>query len=372
MEESILFQPRRLNDSLTLKNRIVMAPMTRSRALGNVPNDLMATYYAQRASAGLMITEGTAPDANGLGYPRIPGLFRQDQIDGWRKVTEAVHQQDGKIIVQLMHTGRVSHPANMPIGAVILGPSAISPTGTIRTDRMGAQPFPLPRAMTAEDINHTKQAYVTASVRALEAGFDGVELHGANGYLLEQFLSPLSNHRSDAYGGHFQKRCRFVLEVAEAVAGRIGAEKTAMRLSPYGVSNSMGPYPDLDETYAYLAEELNRLNLLYLHLVDHSTMGAPTVPITIKQLIRDRFHQPLILSGGYDKARAERDLKSGFADLIAFGRLFINNPDLPARLQHDWPLNTAFNRETFYSPEAKGYTDFPVYRPPVKKEAYDA
>ena len=360
MEEYKLFEPTKLGN-LDLKNKIVMAPMTRSRAIGNVPNALMAEYYAQRAGAGLIITEGTAPSPNGLGYSRIPGCFSKEQVEGWQKTTAAVHKAGGKIFIQLMHTGRISHPLNLPEGAQIIAPSAVKAAGQMWTDSEQMQDFPIPKQMDDDDILLTLTEYVAAAGHAIEAGFDGVELHAANGYLLEQFLSPVSNIRTDKYGGSIENRCRFVLEVAAAVVEAIGKDKTSIRLSPYGVANDMPHYPEINETYTYLAEELNKLGLVYVHLVDHSAMGAPEVPSEIKGIIRTRFKNSLILSGGYDKERAEADIENGRADLIAFGRPFINNPDLVERLKNDWPLSQTLKMDLFYTPDEKGYTDYPDY-----------
>ncbi|NNM04337.1 MAG: alkene reductase, partial [Gemmatimonadetes bacterium] len=236
--------------SYTLRNRAVMAPMTRSRATGNVPNELMAEYYAQRAEAGLIITEGTSPSPNGLGYPRIPGIFSQEQVDGWSKVTQAVHDVGGRIFVQLMHTGRVSHPENLPEGARVLAPSDVSLEETLMwVDARGkAVKMPGPEAMTDDEVRSTVEEYVQAARNALEAGFDGIELHGANGYLLEQFIHPHTNRRGDAWGGSVENRCRFVLEVARGCAEAIGGERVGIRISPYGVFNEMPHYDGIDET----------------------------------------------------------------------------------------------------------------------------
>jgi len=360
MKEYKLFTATKLGD-IELKNRIVMSPMTRSRAIGNVPNELMAEYYGQRASAGLIITEGTAPSPNGLGYSRIPGCFSKQQVEGWKKVTAAVHKEGGKIFIQLMHTGRISHTLNLPEGAQIIAPSAVKANGQMWTDSEQLQDFPIPKEMNEEDLLLTWTEYVAAAKNAIDAGFDGVELHGANGYLLEQFLSPISNIRTDKYGGSIENRCRFVLEVVTAVAETIGKGKTGVRLSPYGVASDMPHYPEIDKTYTYLAEELNKLGIVYLHLVDHSSMGAPEVPAEIKGIIRTRFKNTLILSGGYDKERAEADIETGKADLIAFGRPFINNPDFVERLKNDWSLSKELKMDLFYTPGEKGYTDYPFY-----------
>ena len=349
-----------------LKNHMVMAPMTRSRAIGNIPNDLMALYYEQRAGAGLIITEGTSPSPNGLGYARIPGIFNDKQVEGWKKITKAVHGNGGKIFIQFMHTGRMSHILNLPEGARILAPSAIRVVvGQMWTDQQGLQDLSMPEAMTVEEIRETKNEYISAAKNAMDAGFDGVELHGANGYLLEQFLSPVSNQRTDEYGGSIQHRCQFVIDIAEGVSKAIGKEKTAIRFSPYGASGDMKPYPEMDATYSYLAEKLNELDIVYIHLVDHSSMGAPEVPLAIKQAIREKFKNCLILSGGYNKDTAEKDLQGGLADLIAFGKPFISNPDLVHRFENGSPLAKP-DFSTFYTAGEKGYTDYPSLR--VKKE----
>jgi len=346
---------------IQLKNSVVMSPMTRCRAIGNVPNELMAEYYKQRSGAGLIITEGVAPSPNGLGYARIPGIFNDQQVQGWKKVTSAVHHEGSKIFVQLMHTGRISHPLNMPEGAKVLAPSAVKPAGQMWTDSQQMQDFPEPKAMSAEELLLTNAEFVTAAKNAVEAGFDGVELHGANGYLLEQFLSPVSNIRTDNYGGSIENRCRFVLEVVAAVAETIGKDKTAIRLSPYGVASDMPLYPEIDATYDYLSTQLNNLGIAYIHIVDHSAMGAPAVPLEIKQKIRNNFKNTIILAGGYEKERAEADIESGLGDLIAFGRPFINNPDLVQRMTNNQPLSQDLKMDLFYSADEKGYTDYPVY-----------
>jgi N-ethylmaleimide reductase len=361
MKEYKLLAPVRV-ESIQITNRVVMAPMTRCRAIGNVPNDLMAEYYGQRSGAGLIITEGIAPSPNGLGYARIPGIFDKPQVEGWKKITLAAHKGGAKIAAQLMHSGRISHPLNMPEGSQILAPSAVKAAGQMWTDAEMMQDFPTPKAMTADDITETKAEYVTAAKNAIEAGFDFVELHAANGYLLEQFLSPVSNIRNDNYGQSIENRCRFVIEVVTAVAEAIGKEKTAIRLSPYGVASDMPHYPEIDATYTYLAEELNKTGIAYIHLVDHSAMGAPEVPVEIKKRIRSIFKNTLILSGGYDLERAEADVLSGLGDLVAFGRPFINNPDLVSRFKNNQPLSLELKMDLFYSADEKGYTDYPDYK----------
>jgi N-ethylmaleimide reductase len=344
---------------IALKNRVVMAPLTRNRAIGNVPNSIMVDYYQQRAHAGLIVTEGTSPSANGLGYARIPGLFSAEQVKGWRQVTEAVHKEGGKIFVQLMHCGRVSHVKNMPAGTRILAPSAIKMQGEVYTDAAQMQPYSEPAAMSEADIHSTIEEYVHSAKMAMEAGFDGVELHAANGYLLEQFINPASNQRTDAWGGTPEKRLQFPLKVVEKVVAAIGASKVGIRVSPYGVFNDMIIYPELDTSYTEFAKRLSALKIAYMHIVDHSSMGAPEVKGTVKELIRKNFQGALILSGGYVRERAERDLVDKKADLIAFGRAFISNPDLVEKLKANRPLREA-DFATFYTPGAKGYSDYPV------------
>jgi len=346
--------------SLQLANRMVMAPMTRSRATPqHVPEALMATYYGQRATAGLIVTEGTSPSPNGLGYPRIPGLFDAAQVRAWQATTAAVHAQGGKIFVQLMHCGRVAHVANLPSGAEVLGPGTAACPGEMFTDRLGPQPHSPPRAMTEADIDHAIAEHVTASKLALDAGFDGVELHGANGYLIEQFLNPLVNLRTDAYGGSLEGRNRLALEIARATVAAIGRDRVGIRLSPYGVFNGTGAFPEVHAQYLALVRSLSAAGLLYVHLVDHSAMGTPPVPADFKLRLRAAFEGLFILSGGFDRASAEQALLDQRGDLIAFGRPFLANPDLVARMRKHAPL-TAPDMATFYVPGAKGYTDYPA------------
>ena len=261
-----------------------------------------------------------------------------------------------------MHTGRISHPLNMPEGAQILAPSAVKAAGQMWTDAEMMKDFLVPKEMTQEDLIHTKTEFVNAAKNAMDAGFDGVELHGANGYLLEQFLSPISNVRKDNYGGSIENRCRFVIDVVAAVTEVIGKEKTGIRLSPYGVASDMPYYPEIDATYAYLSEQINKLDIAYVHLVDHSAMGAPAVPIEIKKRIRNNFKNTIILGGGYNKETAEADIQSGLGDLVAFGRPFISNPDLVERLKNNWSLSQTLNMDLFYTADEKGYTDYPFYK----------
>jgi N-ethylmaleimide reductase len=346
---------------ISLKNRMVMAPMTRSRAINNIPNELMASYYAQRAGAGLIITEGVSPSPNGLGYARIPGIFSKEQTEGWKLISKAVHDLGGHIFMQLMHTGRITHSLNLPAGAQVLAPSAIQASGEMWTDAEGMKPNALPKAFSSEELQHAKQEYVQASKNAIAAGLDGIELHSANGYLLEQFISPFSNKREDEYGGSIENRIRFVVETAAGIAKEIGKEKVGIRLSPYGAFNDMPAYNEIHETYTLLAKELNKIGIAYMHVVDHSSMGAPVVPPAIKQMFRKEFTNTLILSGGYNEQRAEEDLEKDNADLIAFGKPFINNPDLVQRFINNLPLSESLDTATFYTPGEKGYTDYPAF-----------
>lgn len=341
---------------IEFNNAIVMAPMTRSRAIGSIPNQLMAEYYTQRVTAGLIVTEGTAPSPNGLGYARIPGIFNKEQVDGWRAVTRAVHNKGGKIFLQLMHVGRVAHSANMPEGARILAPSAIGANGDMWTDSLGMQKDEEPEAMTLADIKNTIEEFARAAKNAIEAGFDGIELHGANGYLPEQFLNPHTNQRNDNYGRTVENRSRFVVEVTRAVVQAIGKEKVGLRISPYSNFNHMPAYEETFETYNYLTAELSKLDILYLHVVDYAARASEEGQ-RLLSAIRKNFNNLLILNGGYTKERAEKALRHDGADMISFGSSFLANPDLPYRLQHGLALNNP-DAATFYTPEALGYTDY--------------
>jgi N-ethylmaleimide reductase len=353
-----LFTPLHKNGA-DFKSRIVMAPMTRCRALGNVPNDLIAEYYGQRATAGLIVTEGTSPSPNGLGYARIPGIFNEAQVEGWKKTTEAVHQKGGKIFLQIMHTGRVAHSANLPAGARILAPSAVIAEGDMWTDAHGMQKNELPAAMTAEDVQTAIQEYVQAAKNAIAAGFDGVEIHSANGYLPNQFLNPTSNLRTDEYGGSIENRSRFVLEITQGIADAIGKDKTGIRFSPYNPYNGMGPDPDTFATFDYLSKELDKMGILYIHLLDYAARSNEE-GVKLIAKIRENFNGIYILNAGYTKERAAYGLDTEKADMIAFGSLFISNPDLPYRLENDKELAKP-DAATFYMADAVGYTDYPAF-----------
>ena len=360
------FEPARLG-RISLRNHLVMGPMTRCRALGNVPNAMMAEYYRQRATAGLIITEGTAPSPEALGYARIPGLFNPQQVAGWRLTTDAVHDEGGHIFVQLMHVGRVFHELNLPAGAVGVAPSAIAADGEMWTDQEQMKPKSTPKALSAAELTTVRDQFVRAATLGIEAGFDGVELHGANGYLLEQFLQPRTNQRTDAYGGSVRNRARFVIEVANDVADAIGADRLGIRLSPWSIFNDMAHFSEIDEAYAYLAEELEKIGILYVHLVDHSRLSALAAAAQTVKAIRNVFTNTYLSSGNYTTlADIEESLTSDRADLVSMSRPFIANPDLVERLRSDLPL-AAPDPATFYGPGptgfADGYTNYPAAAP---------
>ena len=343
---------------LLLPNRAVMAPMTRNRAgPGNVPGPLAATYYAQRASAGLIVSEATQVSPQGLGYPGTPGIHSAEQIGGWQRVTEAAHGAGGRIFLQLWHVGRISYPSLQPDGALPVAPSAIVPAGQAMT-REGMQPFVTPRALDTAEIAGIVEDYRRGARNARQAGFDGVELHGANGYLVDQFLRDGANRRGDRYGGSALNRARFLFEVTEAIVGEWGAERVGVRLSPTNPFNSMTD-SNPAATFSAAVGELNRLGLAYLHIVEP---GA-TDPVAAGETPDIRFFRrlwrgPLIGNKGYDLARANAVLCDGAADLISFAALFLANPDLPERFRRSGPFNT-LDRKTFYGGAAGGYTDYP-------------
>ena len=358
-DRTLLFDPYLLR-GLSLKNRLVMAPMTRNRATAeHVPTPIMATYYAERADIGLLITEGTSPAPDGLGYPRISGLYSDEQVAAWKPITAAVHARGGKIFVQLMHTGRASHALNLPAGARVVGPMAVALPEPVYTDAEGLQPATVPHALTNDEVRAVVAEYAYSATKAIEAGFDGIELHSANGYLIEQFLNANHNQRTDSYGGSAEARNRFALEVAAATAAAIGADRVGIRLSPYGSFNDMGAFEGIDEQFVAFGRALSDLTLAHLHLVDHPLMGSPNAPASLRAQLRAAFTGTFIASGGFDRAKAEAILASNSADLVAFGRSALANPDLVARLQHNAPLNVA-DVATFYMPGEKGYTDYPV------------
>ncbi|MDB5376839.1 MAG: N-ethylmaleimide reductase [Rubritepida sp.] len=344
-----LFSPVHVG-TLDLPSRLVMAPMTRNRTPGQAPNTLNAEYYGQRAGAGLIVTEGTTPDASGRGYIDIPGLYAPGHVEGWRKVAGAVHARGGHIFVQLMHTGRVSRPDFLDGGQPV-GPSAVKAEGEIFTFE-GMKPYVEPRALDTSEIAPLAETYGRAARLAREAGLDGVEIHGANGYLPSQFLAPNANTRTDEWGGSVENRARFLLAATDYAIAAIGADRVGVRLSPGGKFNDIDD-PDAEATFAYVAGELAKRKLAYLHIFD-------TKPgFDVAALIRTHYKGTLILNGGYDLTRANADIGSGLADLVAFGVPYLANPDLPERLREGAPLN-APDTATFYGGAAKGYTDYPM------------
>lgn len=339
----------------TLSNRMVMAPMTRSRSDDSgVPTELVPTYYAQRASAGLIITEGVFPVALGKGYVRTPGIETAEQVAAWKQVSEAVHARGGRIFMQLMHCGRISHPSLLPNGAQPQAPSVIKPAGQTWT-ATGLQDFVIPHALSVVEIAAIIEGYRQAARLAVEAGFDGVELHAASGYLPEQFLSTGSNQRTDEYGGSVENRVRFVLEVLNAVSTEIGSDRVGLKISPEMNFNDIVD-ANPQETYTYLVEQLRGLNLGYLHV---ALFGAS---IDYHALLRPLFDGSYLIGGGLDQNSAESLIADGRADAAVFGSAFLANPDLPERFRTGAELNVP-NKDTFYAPGVEGYIDYPAMSP---------
>lgn len=335
-----------------------MAPMTRCRSIqNNIPNELMATYYGQRASAGLIISEATQISTQGIGYPYTPGIHTDAQVEGWKKVTQTVHDKGGKIFLQLWHVGRISH-SSYHDGELPVAPSAIKPSGEIYTYE-GMKTFETPRALTVKEIEEIVKEYAAAAKNAIEAGFDGVEIHAANGYLLDQFLRDGTNIRDDAYGGSIENRSRFLLDVIKAVIAEIGTDKTGVRLSPSGTFNDMSD-SDPQIHFTYICEKLNACDLAYLHIIDaleeDIRHGANVVELSI---LRDAYQGVLITNGEYTKERGNAVIQNHEADAVAFGVLFLANPDLPERFRANSDLNEA-DPDTFYTQDEKGYTDYPT------------
>jgi N-ethylmaleimide reductase len=365
----LLFQPARVG-RYDLPHRIVMAPLTRSRSRqpGNVPTALNACYYAQRASAALIVSEATQVSMQGQGYAWTPGIHSREQVEGWRLVTDAVHRAGGLIFLQLWHVGRISHPSLQPDGMLPVAPSAIQPAGQafIENERGEGElaPFVTPRALQIEEMPYVVRQYARGARNALAAGADGVEIHAANGYLLDQFLESGTNRRTDEYGGPVENRARLLLEVVKAVSQVWGPDRVGVRLSPLGAINDISD-DDPEATFGTVAARLSDYRLAYLHVVnpalaavEHGTEPDPR-PLRMVDLMRDKYRGTLILAGGFDQDSAESWLRQGRADLIAFGRKFLANPDLPERFRLHAPLN-ADDRPTYYGGGAKGYTDYPT------------
>lgn len=343
-----------------------MAPMTRARNPDGIPNEINALYYRQRAGAGLIITEGTAVSPTAKGVLHIPGLYTAEQTAGWKLVTKAVHEEGSVIFTQLWHVGRVSHVSNQPGGIAPVSSSDIVAAHSTAWgyDENGRENFVKcspPRALSLEEIEQVVNDFARAAVNAVEAGFDGVELHGANGYLIEQFLNPFVNVRTDSYGGNIEHRSRFLLEAVDACIAAIGAEKVAIRLTPYGGLHEMPHYDELEATYEYLAKELQKRGVSFIHIMDQKSRGSFAIPEGFLKRFRSWYDGVIILAGGMDKKKSEAYLSEDLIDLAGFGEPFIANPDLVDRLQHDWPLAEP-ERHLHYGGAGHGYVDYPVYQ----------
>lgn len=349
MDDKTLFEPLELG-ALEIRNRIAMAPMTRNRATGTIPQPIMTTYYRQRASAGLIISEASQVSPQGVGYPNTPGIHSPEQVAGWKSITDAVHDEGGSIYLQLWHVGRISHPSLQPGGQTPVAPSAIRPEGeTVTPD--GKQPFQTPRALGSDEIPGIVRQFADGAQNALEAGFDGVEVHGANGYLLDQFLRSGSNRRDDCYGGSVENRARLLLEVTDAVCDVAGPDRVSVRLSPGSSFNDMHD-DDPAETFTHAARELGKRKLAFLHVIESGDDLD-------YDAIHDAFGGLYMANDGYDPDDARRCIENGRADLVSFGKLFIANPDLPERLRHGATLACA-DPDTFYGGGAEGYIDYPT------------
>lgn len=359
---SKLFQPAQLQ-SFNLKNRVVMAPMTRARTSqpGNIPNQMMATYYKQRASAGLIISEATQISDDSQGYSFTPGVYTDEQVTGWKQITQGVKQQGAAMFCQLWHVGRVSHPV-FQNGELPIAPSALKPVETqvwIADEQGNGNMVDCvePRAMTQKDIDRVVQDFANAAKRAVEAGFDGVEIHGGNGYLIDQFLRTNSNHRTDNYGGSRENRLRFLFDVVDAVSAAIGASRVGVRLAPFITFKDMN-CPDIVPTILQAAKQLQERNIAYLHLSEADWDDAPVIPESFRIELREYFTNTIIVAGSYTLERANEVLEKGYADLVAFGRPFVSNPDLVERLKHRHPL-AELDGSTLFGGNEVGYTDYP-------------
>jgi N-ethylmaleimide reductase len=354
---------------LTLKNRIVMAPLTRSRAgQGETPRELNVEYYRQRASAGLIVSEATQVSQQGQGYLWTPGIFTPEQVDGWKKVTQAVHSRDGKMFLQMWHVGRISHTTLQPHGTAPLSSTtrAAQKSYSFARDQAGKPanlPASTPRIATTEELRQVVTDFEKAARNVQSAGFDGAEVHGANGYLFDQFLNSMVNERMDEYGKQSKEtRTRLLLEVFDAVAGVLGADRVGVRIAPFGSFNDMKPDPKAEETFLYLAQELKKRGAVYIHIVRGSQLDAePVVPEEFFKKLRRAFGGTVIVTGGLTKELAEQLLQNDIADLVGFGTLFISNPDLPERFKNNWPL-TPPDKSTFYGGDAHGYTDYATHQ----------
>jgi len=359
-----IFQPAKAG-VLELKNRIAMAPMTRARNADGIPNEHNVQYYTQRTGAGLIITEGTAISDTSMGVLHIPGLYTNEQVEGWKKVTAAVHREGAKIFTQLWHVGRVSHVSNQPMRQAPVGVSALQASNSFAWgyDEKGIEGFVTcskPRVLSTEEIQLIIADFAHAAKNAIRAGFDGVELHGANGYLIEQFLNPHINNRRDQYGGSVENRSRFLLEAIDACISEIGAEKVAIRLTPYGGLHELPHYEEIDETYKGLATALNQRGIAYIHIMDQQSRGSFALPAGFLQKFRNWYSGTIILAGGMTRQKSAELINDGVIDIAGFGEPFIANPDLVERLKNNWSL-TPPKRELHYGLTLEGYTDWPAY-----------
>ena len=361
-----LLQPLQMGP-LELKNRIIMAPLTRMRAIENdVPNPLSEIYYAQRSSAGLIISEATQISPLGKGYPATPGIYSPEQTAGWKKIVQAVHAKEGKIFAQLWHVGRTSHSSFHEKEGLPISPSAIQPAGKTFTNAWALVPYETPRAMSIEDIEMVIEQYYQAACNAREAGFDGIEIHSANGYLLDQFLQSKTNHRQDQYGGSFENRMRLLNQILERVKTVFDASRIGVRLSPFGTFGDISE-DEPENLFNYVIEQLNQHQIAYLHVIEPRSTSAGgddsvllDAPIT-SEIFRNAYKGIFISAGGYDRQIGEQTLQQNHADAIAYGRLYIANPDLVERFALNAPLN-AYDRGTFYGGNEKGYTDYPFFK----------
>ncbi|MBR8836957.1 MAG: alkene reductase [Stigonema ocellatum SAG 48.90 = DSM 106950] len=361
-QSSTLFSPFDVG-GLTLKNRVVMAPLTRGRAGSKrIPNALMAEYYAQRATVGLIIAEATVISKQARGWLNSPGIYSDEQAQGWKQVVDAVHGHMTPFFLQLWHMGRASHSSFQEDGQLPVSASALKLQGDFIHTPIGKQPYETPRALETDEVPLVVEDYRRAALRAKDAGFDGVEIHAANGYLIDQFLQSKSNHRTDQYGGSIENRYRFLKEIVEAILTVLPASRVGVRLSPNGVFNDMGS-EDFRETFLYVATQLNAYGLAYLHLLDGLAFGFHKMgePMTLAEF-RNVFTGPLMANCGYTQEAAEAAIKDGNADLIAFGRPLISNPDLVERFANGWPLNPPADPSVWYSFDKEGYIDFPTYQ----------
>lgn len=346
-----------ISKDISLSNRIIMAPMNRRRAIDGIPPRSMVTYYQQRASAGLLITDNIAISSNGGAYMNTPGIYTEKQKIAWRKVVEGVHAKGGKIFAQLVHAGRIGHPSiqnNEPL----ISPSAIQVNETILIPDQSYQPMTMPVSINIEDIPFWVKTFRQAAISALEVGFDGVEIHAAHGFLIDQFINPLSNNRTDAYAGSIENRTRFLLEIMQEVTAAIGKDKVGIRLSPFREIYDLKSYPEELATHQYILEELQKSDILYIHFSNAIINGKPSIPISFLQHARQRFKNIIMIAGGFSVKTAEEILQDQYVDLVAFGKLYISNPDLVERIKNDSPL-ADWNEEMFYQGGEKGYTDYP-------------